>query len=147
MVLRAYDVMWGFFLLSFVLGYGKYNKKMLVFYMPLTMTTLFCTSSASFILPAIRCNFDLTAFDEGCLYGAVYIGWLQSKLYTTYVYCICTLFHLVFCVHLPQVWFPALSYGGFLLTPWEDNSYYSTVYCLARLLNSCQDLFKGIGCW
>jgi len=47
---------------------------MLVLYIPLTLTSLFCTTSPSFILPAVRCYFDLTPLEEGSLFGAVYVG-------------------------------------------------------------------------
>jgi len=47
---------------------------MLILYIPLTLTSLFCTTSPSFILPAVRCYFDLTPLEEGSLFGAVYVG-------------------------------------------------------------------------
>ncbi|XP_025199407.1 solute carrier family 22 member 4-like isoform X1 [Melanaphis sacchari] len=59
-------------------GYGIYNKRMLVLYIPLTLTSLFCTSSPSFILPAVRCYFDLSPLEEGSLFGAVYVGMVSS---------------------------------------------------------------------
>ncbi|KAL5242741.1 hypothetical protein ACI65C_010151 [Semiaphis heraclei] len=59
-------------------GYGIYNKRMLVLYIPLTLTSLFCTTSPSFILPAVRCYFDLTPLEEGSLFGAVYVGMVSS---------------------------------------------------------------------
>ncbi|XP_015373502.1 PREDICTED: synaptic vesicle glycoprotein 2B-like [Diuraphis noxia] len=61
-----------------ILGYGIYNKRMLVLYIPLTLTSLFCTTSPSFILPAVRCYFDLTPLEEGSLFGAVYVGMVSS---------------------------------------------------------------------
>lgn len=54
---------------------------MLLYYIPLTMTTLFCTTSPSFILPAARCVFDLTPIEEGLLFGAVYVGQFLQPQY------------------------------------------------------------------
>jgi len=49
------------------------------------MTTLICTTSVSFILPAARCYFGLTPLEEGSLFGAVYVGQLSLKLQTNFM--------------------------------------------------------------
>ncbi|VVC38180.1 Hypothetical protein CINCED_3A016238 [Cinara cedri] len=60
-------------------GYGWYNQKMLACFLPISLTTIMCTASPSFIVPATRCYFQLTPLKEGMMFGAFYVGMMLSS--------------------------------------------------------------------
>ena len=55
-------------------GYGRFNYLLLLVAMPCCMTTVFETTTMSYVLPSAECDLNLTLADKGMLNAITYTG-------------------------------------------------------------------------
>ena len=55
-------------------GYGKFNYLILLIAMPCCFSSIFATTSMSFILPSAECDLKLSLADKGILNAITYGG-------------------------------------------------------------------------
>lgn len=61
-----------------VTGYGKFNYLILLIAMPCCMSTVFETTTMSYVLPSAECDLHLTLVDKGTLNAVTYGGMISS---------------------------------------------------------------------
>uniref|UniRef100_A0A182N761 Major facilitator superfamily (MFS) profile domain-containing protein n=1 Tax=Anopheles dirus TaxID=7168 RepID=A0A182N761_9DIPT len=59
-------------------GYGRFNYILLLVAMPCCMTTVFETTTMSYVLPSAECDLNLTLADKGMLNAITYTGMITS---------------------------------------------------------------------
>uniref|UniRef100_A0AAG5CTN4 Major facilitator superfamily (MFS) profile domain-containing protein n=1 Tax=Anopheles atroparvus TaxID=41427 RepID=A0AAG5CTN4_ANOAO len=59
-------------------GYGRFNYILLLVAMPCCMTTVFETTTMSFVLPSAECDLNLSLADKGMLNAITYTGMITS---------------------------------------------------------------------
>nr|XP_040223800.2 uncharacterized protein LOC120950102 [Anopheles coluzzii] len=59
-------------------GYGRFNYLLLLVAMPCCMTTVFETTTMSYVLPSAECDLNLTLADKGMLNAITYTGMITS---------------------------------------------------------------------
>uniref|UniRef100_A0A182MDQ5 Major facilitator superfamily (MFS) profile domain-containing protein n=1 Tax=Anopheles culicifacies TaxID=139723 RepID=A0A182MDQ5_9DIPT len=61
-------------------GYGRFNYLLLLVAMPCCMTTVFETTTMSYVLPSAECDLNLSLADKGMLNAITYTGKTASQL-------------------------------------------------------------------
>ncbi|XP_049535311.1 uncharacterized protein LOC125950949 isoform X1 [Anopheles darlingi] len=59
-------------------GYGRFNYILLLIAMPCCMTTVFETTTMSYVLPSAECDLNLSLADKGMLNAITYTGMISS---------------------------------------------------------------------
>ncbi|XP_053680500.1 putative metabolite transport protein YwtG [Anopheles nili] len=59
-------------------GYGRFNYILLLVAMPCCMTTVFETTTMSYVLPSAECDLNLSLADKGILNAITYTGMISS---------------------------------------------------------------------
>uniref|UniRef100_A0A182VRC7 Major facilitator superfamily (MFS) profile domain-containing protein n=1 Tax=Anopheles minimus TaxID=112268 RepID=A0A182VRC7_9DIPT len=59
-------------------GYGRFNYLLLLVAMPCCMTTVFETTTMSYVLPSAECDLNLSLADKGMLNAITYTGMITS---------------------------------------------------------------------
>lgn len=61
-------------------GFGKFNFFLYLFAIPACFSTVFETSTVSYILPAAECDFQITLNQKGLLNAVTYAGMITSAI-------------------------------------------------------------------
>jgi hypothetical protein len=61
-------------------GYGKFNYLLLLAILPASFSSIFSSSSMSYVLPSAECDLQLTMFDKGLLNSMSFAGGILIPL-------------------------------------------------------------------
>ncbi|XP_055584683.1 synaptic vesicle glycoprotein 2C-like [Uranotaenia lowii] len=59
-------------------GYGRFNYLLLLIALPCCTTTVFETTTMSYVLPSAECDLELSLVDKGTLNAVTYVGMISS---------------------------------------------------------------------
>ncbi|XP_011136258.1 synaptic vesicle glycoprotein 2B isoform X1 [Harpegnathos saltator] len=62
-------------------GYGKFNYLLLLAVLPACFSSIFSSSSMSYVLPSAECDLGLTMFDKGLLNSMVFAGMICTAFF------------------------------------------------------------------
>lgn len=61
-------------------GYGKFNYLLLLAVLPASFSSIFSSSTMSYVLPSAECDLQLTMFDKGLLNSMAFAGSIPIRL-------------------------------------------------------------------